>query len=49
MANDNYCLVLHEFVESESLQFGPDLRPLRTGEVLSRMYFYAYQLPSRLH
>jgi hypothetical protein len=49
MANDSYCLVLHEFAESESLQFGPDLRPMRTGEMLSRMYSYAGQLPSRLH
>jgi hypothetical protein len=49
MVNDNYCLVLHEFAESEAMAFGPDLRPTRTGEMLSRMYFYAYQLPTRLH
>jgi hypothetical protein len=48
MANDTYCLVLHEFAESESLQFGPSLQNQHTGEVLSRMYSYAYQLPSRL-
>ena len=48
MANDSYCLVLHEFAESESLQFGPNLQNQHTGEVLSRMYSYAYQLPSRL-
>jgi hypothetical protein len=49
MANDSYCLVLHEFAESESLPFGPDLRPMRTGELLSRMYYYAGQLPAKLH
>jgi hypothetical protein len=48
MANDNYCLMMHEFAESESLQFGPALQNIHTGEVLSRMYSYAYQLPSRL-
>jgi hypothetical protein len=48
MANDNYCLMLHEFAESESLQFAPNLQNQHTGDVLSRMYSYAYQLPSRL-
>jgi len=48
MANDSYCLVLHEFAESESVQFGPSLQNQHTGEILSRMYSYAYQLPSRL-
>jgi hypothetical protein len=48
MANDSYCLMLHEFAESESLQFGPNLQNQHTGDVLSRMYSYAYQLPSRL-
>ena len=48
MANDTYCLVMHEFAESEALTFGPAPQATRTGELLSRMYYYADQLPSKL-
>ena len=48
MANDTYCLVLHEFAESESLQFGPDLRNQHTSTILAELYSYADQLPSKL-
>ncbi|HTY86746.1 MAG TPA: hypothetical protein VMB80_04715 [Candidatus Acidoferrum sp.] len=49
MANDTYCLVLHEFAESESLQFGPDLRNQHTSTILAELYSYADQLPPKLH
>lgn len=48
MANDTYCLVLHEFAESESLQFGPDLRKQHTSSILAELYSYADQLPPKL-
>ena len=48
MANDTYCLVLHEFAQSESLQFGPDLRKQHTSSILAELYSYADQLPPKL-
>ena len=48
MANGTYCLMLHDFAESERLQFGPDVSKEHTGEVLTRLYGYLFNMPSRL-
>jgi hypothetical protein len=48
MANNTYCLVLHDFTAAATFQFGPDVRAQHTGETLSRLFGYVFQLPSRL-
>jgi hypothetical protein len=48
MANNTYCLMMHEFAESESFTFGPDVTKQHTGEILARLYGYVFNLPSRL-
>jgi hypothetical protein len=48
MANSTYCLVLHDFTATATFQFGPDVRAQRTGNTLSRLYSYIFNLPLRL-
>ena len=48
MANSTYCLVLHDFTAMATFQFGPDVRAQHTGNTLSRLYSYVFNLPIRL-
>jgi hypothetical protein len=48
MANSTYCLMLHDFTATATFQFGPDVRAQRTGDALSRLYSYVFNLPLRL-
>jgi hypothetical protein len=48
MANSTYCLVLHDFMATATFQFGPDVRAQHTGDALSRLYSYIFNLPLRL-
>jgi hypothetical protein len=48
MANSTYCLVLHDFTATTTFQFGPDVRAQHTGNTLSRLYSYVFNLPLRL-
>ena len=48
MANSTYCLMLHDFMATATFQFGPDVRAQRTGDALSRLYSYVFNLPLRL-
>jgi hypothetical protein len=48
MANNTYCLVLHDFGAEVSFPFGRNLRSQHTGDDLSRLYAYVFNLPSRL-
>ena len=42
MANNTYCLVLHDFTAVATFQFGPDVRAQHTGETLSRLFGYVF-------
>ena len=48
MANGTYCLVLHDFSADVSFPFGRDLRARHTGDELSQLYSYVFNLPARL-
>lgn len=48
MANSTYCLMLHDFTATATFQFGPDVRAQHTGNTLSRLYSYVFNLPLRL-
>ncbi|MGA3144900.1 MAG: hypothetical protein ABSF10_18015 [Verrucomicrobiota bacterium] len=48
MANGTYCLVLHDFASEVTLPFGRDIRARHTGDDLSRLYSYVFNLPARL-
>jgi regulator of replication initiation timing len=48
MANGTYCLVLHDFAADVSFPFGRDIRTLHTGDDLSRLFSYVFNLPTRL-
>jgi hypothetical protein len=48
MANSTYCLMLHDFTATATFQFGPDVRAQHTGDTLSRLYTYIFNLPIRL-
>ena len=48
MANSTYCLMLHDFTATATFQFGPDVRAQHTGNTLSRLYSYIFNLPVRL-
>jgi hypothetical protein len=45
MANNTYCLVLHDFTPATTFQFGSDVRAQHTGETLSRLYDRVFNLP----
>ena len=48
MANNTYCLMLHNFAPAATLPFGRNLNGQHTGETLSRLYSVVFQLPTRL-
>jgi len=48
MANNTYCLVLHNFDASATFQFGPDVRAQRTGDTLAALYGVVMQKPIKL-
>ena len=48
MANNTYCLVLHDFMPAATFQFGANVRAQHTGETLSRLFDNVFQLPTRL-
>ena len=48
MANGTYCLMLHDFASDVSFPFGRDIRTQHTGDDLSRLYSYVFNLPARL-
>jgi hypothetical protein len=48
MANSTYCLMLHSFDSTATIEFGKDVRAQRTGETLSRLYASVYSLPTKL-
>jgi hypothetical protein len=48
MANSTYCLMLHDFTATATFQFGPDVRAQHTGDALSRLYSYVFNLHFRL-
>jgi murein DD-endopeptidase MepM/ murein hydrolase activator NlpD len=48
MANNTYCLMLHDFMPAATIQFGPDVYAQHTGETLSRLFDYVFRLPTRL-
>jgi hypothetical protein len=45
MANNTYCLVLHDFTAEATFQFGPDVRAQHTGDTLSQLYDRVFHLP----
>ena len=48
MANNTYCLMLHDFDTAATLRFGQDIRAQHTGGTLSALYSVVAQLPLRL-
>jgi hypothetical protein len=48
MVNGTYCLMLHSFASDVSFPFGQDISALHTGNDLSRLYSYVFNLPARL-
>ena len=48
MANSTYCLMLHQFAAAGTLQFGKDSHGQHTGSILSEMFTYVFNLPSKL-
>jgi hypothetical protein len=48
MANNTYCLMIHNFSPAASLRFGANVPGQSTGEVLSRLYLQVAQLPFKL-
>jgi hypothetical protein len=48
MANGTYCLVLHDFASEVTFPFGRDIRTQHTGDALSQLYSYVFNLPTRL-
>ena len=45
MANNTYCLVLHDFTAAATFQFARDVRAQHTGDTLSRLYDRVFHLP----
>jgi hypothetical protein len=48
MANNTYCLVLHDFASNVTFPFGRNIQILHTGADLSRLYTYVFNMPSKL-
>ena len=48
MVNGTYCLMMHEFAASGTLQFGKDGRGQHAGTILAEMFNYVFNLPSKL-
>jgi len=48
MANNTYCLLIHDFDATATFRFGPDVRAQNTSSILSLLYSTVQQLPSKL-
>ncbi len=48
MVNNTYCLTLQAFAAAASIPFDRDLTHAHTGDTLSQLYSYVFQLPLRL-
>jgi hypothetical protein len=48
MVNDTYCLMLRDFSSIATLACGNNVRGAHTGQTLSQLYGWLYQLPMRL-
>jgi len=48
MVNNTYCLTIHSYAPAATFAFGRDLSNQHTGETLSQLYGYVFQLPLRL-
>ena len=48
MANNSYCLMVRTFDAAAAFQFGPDVRPQHTGEILSQLYGMVTSMPVKL-
>ena len=48
MANNTYCMMIHNFDATATFRFGQDVRDQHTGDTLSRLYSSVAQLPSKL-
>lgn len=48
MANGTYCMMINNLDASATIQFGQDIRGQHTGETLSRLYSFVFQMPSKL-
>jgi hypothetical protein len=48
MANNTYCLLLHDFMAAATFQFGPDVRAQHIGNTLSQLYDRVFNLPFQL-
>jgi hypothetical protein len=48
MANNTYCLVLHNFDAMATFNFGPDVRAQDTGDTLAALGSVVQQMPAKL-
>jgi hypothetical protein len=48
MANDTYCLLIHNFGANATIRFGQDVRAQNTGYTLSALYTIVQQMPPKL-
>jgi hypothetical protein len=48
MANNTYCLLIHDFEATATFNFGPDVRAQSTGSTLSALYSVVQQMPLKL-
>jgi hypothetical protein len=48
MANNTYCMMIHNFDATATFRFGQDVRDQHTGDTLSRLSYSVTQLPSKL-
>jgi len=48
MANNTYCLLIHNFDATATFNFGQDVRAQNTGNTLAALYSVVQQMPSKL-
>jgi hypothetical protein len=48
MANNTYCLLIHDFNAMATFNFGPDVRAQNTGNTLAALYSVVQQMPQKL-
>jgi hypothetical protein len=48
MANNTYCLLIHDFNAMATFNFGPDVRAQDTGSTLAALYSVVQQMPLKL-
>ena len=48
MVNNSYCLTIRKFAANATIPFDRDLRKQPTGETLSQLFGYVFDLPQRL-